>query len=61
MLHKDVLYQCVVAHDKLEVCAAEGSLLFQGEKAGKVVLFVRSGQSHLTGSINSDEQFLQVE
>lgn len=35
---------CVLAHGELEVCAAERSLYLKVNIAGKIVLFVRSGQ-----------------
>lgn len=40
---------CVVAHSKLEMCAAERSLYLKVNDADKVVLFVLSGQCQLTG------------
>lgn len=58
MARRDLsLSVCVVAHGKPEVCAAERSLYLKMNKAGKVVLFVLSGQCQLTGSLNSDGQF----
>lgn len=42
---------CVVAHGKLEVCAAERSRYLKVNEAGKIVLFVLSGQCHLMGSL----------
>ncbi len=53
------LCQCVLwLTVNLEVSAAERSLYLKVNKVGKVVLFVLSGQSQLTGFLNSDRQFL---
>lgn len=52
------LFQGFVPNGKLGVYAAKRSLYLKVNKAGKVVVFVLSGQCQPTLSLNSDRQFL---